>query len=51
MTDQGRVRLQAYLPADIAEVIKLRAEQDERPESWELLRIIKLGIAADGAKV
>ena len=48
MSTEARVRLQAYLPHQIAELIKLKAVKAERPESWELLRIIKLGLTADG---
>lgn len=48
MSTEARIRLQAYLPYQIAELIKQKAEKAERPESWELLRLIKLGLTADG---
>jgi len=48
MTPEARIRLQAYLPQSLAELIKQKAEKAERPESWELLRLIKLGLTSDG---
>lgn len=48
MADITKVRLQAYLPPEIAERIRKRAVVADRPESWELLRVIKLGLEAAG---
>ena len=48
MTTGNRIRLQAYLPQNLAELIKEKAQKAERPETWEMLRIIKLGLKADG---
>ena len=47
MATETRVRLQAYLPPDIADQIKQKAEAAQRPESWEVLRLLKVGLAAD----
>mgnify|MGYP000568238127 CR=1 FL=1 len=48
MSKPARVRLQAYLPLGIAELIKRKAAKAERPETWEVLRLIKVGLIADG---
>ena len=48
MAEVAKERLQAYLPPEIAERIRKRAAVAERPESWELLRVIKLGLKAAG---
>ena len=50
MAEATKVRLQAYLPPDIAERIRKRAAVADRPESWELLRVIKLGLEAAGER-
>ena len=50
MSNQNKVRVQAYLPGPVAERIKERAAIADRPESWELLRIIKLGLETAGEK-
>ena len=48
MATKNKIRLQAYLPQSLAELIKEKAQKAERPETWEMLRIIKLGLEADG---
>jgi hypothetical protein len=42
-------RLQAYLEPEIAEQIRQRAEDGHRPESWEVERLIRLGLKASEA--
>ncbi len=42
-------RLQAYLEPELAELIRQRAEDGHRPESWELERLIRLGLKATEA--
>ena len=39
-------RLQAYLDPDILQEVRRRAEAGHRPESWELERLIRLGLQA-----
>lgn len=39
-------RIQAYLDPETAQEIKRLAEAGHRPESWELERIIRLGLQA-----
>ena len=39
-------RIQAYLDPETAQEIKRLAEDGHRPESWELERIIRLGLQA-----
>ena len=48
MSSQRKVRVQTYLPATMADRIKERAAIADRPESWEMLRIIRLGLEAAG---
>jgi len=39
-------RLQAYLDPEILQEVRRRAEAGHRPESWELERLIRLGLQA-----
>jgi hypothetical protein len=39
-------RIQAYLDPETAQEIRRRAEAGHRPESWELERLIRLGLKA-----
>jgi len=47
-TDKRR-RLQAYLEPELADLIRQRAEDGHRPESWEVERLIRLGLQATEA--
>ena len=42
-----RARIQTYLDPEIAELIRKRAEEEDRPESREVSRLVKLGLEAD----
>lgn len=41
-----RKRLQLYLEHDLAAEITRRAEEGHRPESWEVARLLRLGLEA-----
>jgi len=41
-----RKRLQLYLDPELADEIRRRAETGHRPESWEVERLIRLGLHA-----
>jgi len=47
---EKRRRLQAYLEPELAELIRQRAEDGHRPESWEIERLIRLGLQATDAE-
>lgn len=51
LTKERRQRVQAYLEPELAEAIRKRAEDGHRPESWELERLIRLGLQASSAGV
>lgn len=42
-----RTRIQAYLDPELAELVRQRAEEEERPESREVTRLVRLGLEAD----
>lgn len=42
-----RARIQAYLEPELAEIIKSRAVEEDRPESREMTRLVRLGLEAD----
>ena len=42
-----RARIQAYLEPELAEIIRRRAEEEDRPESREVTRLVRLGLEAD----
>ena len=42
-----RARIQAYLEPELAEIIRRRAEEEDRPESREVARLVQLGLEAD----
>ena len=42
-----RARIQAYLEPELAEIIRKRAEEEDRPESREVTRLVRLGLEAD----
>ena len=42
-----RARIQAYLEPELAEIIKSRALEEDRPESREMTRLVRLGLEAD----
>jgi hypothetical protein len=50
LTKERRQRVQAYLEPELAEVIRKRAEDGHRPESWELERLIRLGLQASSVQ-
>jgi hypothetical protein len=47
MPTKKRARIQAYLEPELAEIIRRRAEEEDRPESREVTRLVQLGLAAD----
>ena len=49
MATDKRRRLQAYLEPELADLIRQRAEDGHRPESWEVERLIRLGLQATEA--
>jgi len=42
-----RARIQAYLEPELAEIIRSRALEEDRPESREVTRLVRLGLEAD----
>jgi hypothetical protein len=42
-----RARIQTYLEPEVAELIRKRAEEEDRPESREVSRLVRLGLEAD----
>ena len=44
-----RKRLQLYLDPELADEIRRRADRGHRPESWEVERLIRLGLQAISA--
>jgi hypothetical protein len=49
VTTLKKQRIQAYLEPELAEQIRQRAEAGHRPESWEMERLIRLGLQATEA--
>jgi hypothetical protein len=49
VTTLKKQRIQVYLEPVLAELIRQRAEAGHRPESWELERLIRLGLQATEA--
>ena len=47
MPTKKRARIQAYLEPELAEIIRRRAEEEDRPESREVTRLVQLGLAAE----
>lgn len=47
MTATKRSRIQVYLPPTVADVVRQRAQEEGRPESSEVTRLVKLGLEAD----
>lgn len=47
MPSSKRSRIQAYLDPELAEVVRLRAQEEDRAESREITRLVKLGLEAD----
>ncbi len=47
MSSAKRARIQAYLEPELAEIIRKRAEEEDRPESREVTRLVRLGLEAD----
>lgn len=47
MPTRKRARIQAYLEPELAEIIRRRAEEEDRPESREVTRLVQLGLEAD----
>lgn len=39
-------RVQVYLDQELAQEIRRRADEGHRPESWEVERLIRLGLQA-----
>ena len=50
MSTAKRQRLQAYLDPELAATIRRRAEEGNRPESWEVEKLIRLGLQASEAE-
>lgn len=46
-TKPRSVRLQAYVPPELAERVRQHAVEGYRPESREVERLLRLGLAAD----
>lgn len=49
VTTPKKQRIQAYLEPELADQIRQRAEAGHRPDSWELERLIRLGLQATEA--
>jgi hypothetical protein len=47
MPSSKRSRIQAYLDPELAEAVRLRAREEDRAESREITRLVKLGLEAD----
>lgn len=47
MPTSKRNRIQAYLDPELAEAVRLRAQEEDRAESREISRLVKLGLEAD----
>lgn len=47
MPTSKRARVQTYLPPELAEVVRQRAIEEDRPESREIARLVQLGLEAD----
>ena len=47
MPSAKRARIQAYLEPELADIIRKRAEEEDRPESREVTRLVRLGLEAD----
>lgn len=47
MPTSKRSRIQAYLDPELAEAVRLRAREEDRAESREITRLVKLGLEAD----
>jgi hypothetical protein len=44
METQRKVRLQAYLDPSLVDRIRTQARDQHRPESWEVERLLTLGL-------
>lgn len=42
-----RTRIQTYLDEELVEVVRQRAKEEDRPESREVGRLVRLGLQAD----
>lgn len=49
MLTMAKQRVQVYLDPETAEEIRRRAEAGHRPESWEVERLVRLGLQAKPA--
>lgn len=47
MPSPKKARIQAYLEPELAEIIRKRAVEEDRPESREMTRLVRLGLEAD----
>ena len=47
MLTSKRNRIQVYLDPELAKTVRLRAQEDDRTESREIARLVKLGLEAD----
>lgn len=47
MPTSKRARVQTYLPPELAEAVRQRAIEEDRPESREIARLVQLGLEAD----
>lgn len=47
MPTSKRSRIQVYLDPELAEAVRLRAQEEDRAESREITRLVKLGLEAD----
>lgn len=49
MKEANKVRVQAYLDKNLAELVRERAKAGRRPESWEYEYLIRKGLASEEA--
>lgn len=47
MPSNKRTRIQAYLDPELAELVRQRAREEDRAESREVVRLIRLGLEVD----
>lgn len=47
MPTSKRSRIQVYLDPELAKIVRLRAQEEDRAESREITRLVKLGLEAD----
>ena len=50
MSASRKLRLQAYLDSELIEKIREHARANHRPESWEIERLLRLALEAEGVQ-